>query len=89
MTVVMIILLFGGVAIFFASFTYGYLGIPWAAGPARQLSFLLVGVSLLPVLTVASFLAGMVWTGKIRDSALALWIYLEALRPLSHWPTFA
>jgi hypothetical protein len=85
----MIICLFGGAAIFLASFTYDYFGIPWATNPARDLALLLVSLSILPIVAVASFIAGMVWTGKIRDSGLALWIYIKALRPLSHWPTFA
>jgi hypothetical protein len=85
----MIICFFGGGAIFAASFTYKYLGVSWAVTPARQLSYLMFALTSLPVVAVISFIAGMVYTGKIRNSALAALIYLKALRPLSHWPTFA
>jgi hypothetical protein len=85
----MIICLFGGCAIFIASFTYPYFGVPWAVMPARYLSYVMFGFTALPVVAVLSFIAGMAYTGKVRDSATALWIYLRAIRPLTHWPTYA
>jgi hypothetical protein len=85
----MIICFFGSGAIFLASFTYSYFGVSWAVTPARHLSYLLFALTSLPVVAVISFVAGMVYSGKIRNSALAALVYLKALQPLSHWPTFA
>jgi hypothetical protein len=85
----MIICFFVGCAIFVASFTYPYFGVPWAVTPARHLSYIMFETTALPVVAVLSFVAGMAYTGKIFDSALALWIYLKTIRPLTHWPTYA
>ena len=85
----MIICFFAGCAIFVASFTYPYFGISWAVLPARYLSYVMFGFTALPVVAVLSFIAGMAYTGKLRDSSTALWIYLRMIRPLTHWPTYA
>ena len=87
--VFMIICFFGGCAVFVASVTYPYFGVPWATAPARQLSSIMFGITALPVVAVLSFVAGMAYTGKLRDSAIALWIYLKTIRPFTHWPTYA
>lgn len=87
--VAMIVCFFAGGAIFAASFTYRYFGVAWAVTPAQHLAYLLFGVTALPLVAVLSFVAGMAYTGRVRDSATALWIYLKTIRPLTHWPTYA
>ena len=87
--VLMMIFFFGGCAIFLGSFTYPYLGVDWAIGPARHIAFWMFAISALPVVAFVSFIAGMIYSGKIRDNVTALWLYLKWIRPLSHWPTHA
>ncbi len=80
---------FAGLAIFFASFTYAYLYIPWAVIPARHLSYLLLGVSILPFVALVSFLAGMHYSAGFRNSAVLHWIFAKAAHPGTYWPTTA
>jgi len=80
---------FAAVALLVSSFIYPSLGLSWVSAPARKLSLLLFAVSLLPIVGTLSFVAGMNYTGKLRDSAVAMWIYLKTIHPVRHWPTIA
>jgi hypothetical protein len=87
--VFMIVCLFAGCAIFLASFSYSYFDVAWAVIPARRLAYIMFAITAIPVAGVLGFVAGMAYTGKILDSAIALVIYLRTIRPLAHWPTYA
>lgn len=87
--IAMILCFFGSLALLAASYAYPTFDIAWAAHPARILSVVLFAISVVPIVATLSFVAGMSYTGKIRDSAVAIWIYLRTIHPLRHWPTTA
>jgi hypothetical protein len=87
--IVMLMCFFAGIAIFLATFAYPHFYVPWAVTPARHLAYLLVGVSVFPIVAVMSFLAGLRYSGKFRDSAIFYWISARTTHPLSYWPTAA
>jgi hypothetical protein len=78
---------FAGIAIFLASFTYSSFGIPWAEQPARHLSYLLLGVSALPIVVAISFFAGIYYQAKFRNSGMLQWLSVKARHPFTYWPT--
>ena len=84
--VVMLICFLAGIAIFLASIAYPYFGVSRAALPARHLAYLVLAISVLPIVVLASFAAGLYCSGRFRDSAIFRWISSKAARPLDYWP---
>jgi hypothetical protein len=85
-----IIVSFGaGLAILVGSFTYPSFFVAWAVRPARHLSYVLLGISILPIVAVSSFVAGNYYQGKLRNSGSFHWLSRRVSRPISYWPTAA
>ena len=82
-----IVSFFVGIAIFLASFTYTSLDVNWAVQPARYLSFLLLGVSALPIIAASSFLSGIYYQAKFRKSGILSWLSVKVSHPFTYWPT--
>ncbi len=82
----MVICFFAGIAILLASLAYDSLSIPWAIAPAHYLAYLLLGISVFPIVACFSFLAGAYYAGQFRNRAGA---FARAVDPLAHWPTTA
>lgn len=63
-----------GSAIWLGSFAYASLYIPWAILPARRISHLIIGISVLPMVALFSFYLGVYCHGKFRSLP---WISLK------------
>jgi hypothetical protein len=85
--VVVILSFFAGIAILLASFTYASFYVSWAITSAQHISYVLLGVSILPVVALLSFVAGSRYQGKLRNSGLFHWVSRRVTHPVSYWPT--
>lgn len=85
--VVTIVSFFGSLAILAASFTYGYFSVSWAIAPARLIALVMLLVSIVPVVAILSFVAGIHYTGRLQMSISAVVTLLMDLHPLKYWPS--
>jgi hypothetical protein len=76
-----------GLAILLGSFAYDSFYVSWAIVPARHLSYALLGISILPIVALLSFVAGNYYQGKLRGSGLFHWVSRTVTHPLNYWPT--
>jgi hypothetical protein len=85
----MIVSFGAGFAILLASFAYPSFSVAWAARPARYLSYVLLGISILPIVALLSFVAGNYYQGRLRNSGSFHWFSRRVARPINYWPTSA
>jgi len=86
---IVILSFIAGLSIWLATFAYRDLGITWAITPARHLSRELLLVSVGPVLVVASFVAGVYCSLRIRRSTLWDSFFYKTTKTLREWPKTA